>query len=159
MEKYHFECLTEQGLLFALKVQKANIRHHKGRGPVCKMLENSVGLIGLIDEDPDASHGSYYKKLHKNPTSDKYGLRCCKDAKKKNTLVIMKPRFELWIIDVVETQSKLRMADYGLSNNPEVLHTELINKQMLGKLNALLLGLIKKKIPAILHLKKILEVE
>jgi len=153
MVKYHFECKTEECLLYNFDIQNHEIEHHNGRGQVCKILEDNKGLVGLIDEDPEANHHPYFKKLNGNAISDQYGIRFCRDSKNKNRLIIIRPKFEDWIIQTA-IASKISMSDFGLSNDPNILHRDVIFK--IGELQKLIHKLKRIKSPAIIHLQKLL---
>ncbi len=154
MIKFHIECTPEEVLLLNMGLTRDLIVHHSGSGSVCKTLDQNKNVFGLIDEDPDRnSQHSYYNKLYRNYESDQYNIRFCIDRENKNKMIIIKPRFEPWIIKVAEL-SGINMADFNLSNNPDNLHREINFKR--GDLQKLLHKLMAVKNPALLRLKKLL---
>lgn len=154
MSKYHIECLPEEVLLLNLGLQRDSIVHHSGSGSVCSTMNKGKYLIGLIDEDPDRrQQHPYYDKLYRKPSSDKYNIRFSEDNVKKNKIVFIKPRFEPWIIQVAQ-QSGLRMSDFDLSDDPDLLHREINFKKT--SLQRLIHKLKRVQNPAILRLKELL---
>jgi hypothetical protein len=154
MIKYHIECTPEEVLLLTMGLTREVITHHSGSGSVCKTLDLNKNLVGLIDEDPDRdSQHSYYNKLYRNPDSDQHNVRFCIDKVNKNKMIIIKPRFEPWIIQVAEAAG-LNMEDFKLSNNPDNLHREINFKRT--ELQKLLHKLIAVKSPAMVRLKELL---
>lgn len=151
MGRYHFECKPEECLLNNLVKKKEEFQHHSGRGQVCIELENNRNFIGLIDEDPTANHGSYYKRMYNKAISDKYGMCFCVDEKTNNRLIILKPKFEEWIINAAK-HSRISMGDYDLSDDPNKLHREILFK--INKLQMLIHQLIKVKNQAIMSIMK-----
>jgi hypothetical protein len=154
MSKYHIECLPEEVLLLNMGLTRDVLLHHSGSGAVCKILAEGKNLIGLIDEDPerDSQHG-YYNKLYLKPESDEHNIRYSFDRVKKNKLIFIKPRFEPWIIRVAQS-SGVKMSDFNLSDDPDMLHREINFKK--SDLQKLIHRLKKIKSPAILRLKKLI---
>ena len=154
MSKYHIECLPEEVLLLNMGLTREVLLHHSGSGGVCKTLYEGTNLIGLIDEDPEReSQHNYYNKLYLKPVSEEYNIRYSIDKVKKNKLIFIKPRFEPWIIGVAQN-SGIKMSDFNLSPDPNLLHREINFKK--SDLQKLLHKLKKIKSPAILHLKKLI---
>ncbi len=154
MSKFHIECLPEEVLMLNMGVTRDNIQHHPGSGAVCKTLADGTNLCGLIDEDPerDFQH-DYYKKLYQKSESDEHNIRYSFDRDNKNKMIFIKPRFEPWIIGVAKN-SGIKMADYNLSDNPDLLHREITFKK--SDLQKLMHTLIKIKSPAFIRLIKLI---
>jgi hypothetical protein len=155
MYKYLCEGIPDECLLHNLGVAKTLIQQLGGRGPVCKALSQGKSLIGLVDEDPGASHHSYFKSLVKKPESDKFGILYCSDKRANNKLIILKTNFESWLIYSAKL-TKINMADFGLSEDPNVLHSQI--NFNIGKLQSALHAMRKKECKPILHLAKLLSV-
>jgi hypothetical protein len=149
----HFECLTEECLLFSLGVSKSEITHHSGKGQVCKILEKGENLTGLVDEDPDAMHHSYYKRMIQFKLEEKFGIIHCFDKSKSNTMIVVKPRFEDWIIEVTSGE-KVKMSDFNLSDDPVELHRIITFRK--GDLENLLRFLRKNKCKALAFIEEII---
>jgi len=154
MIKYHIECLPEEVLLLNMGLTRDVLLHHSGSGAVCKTLSQGTNLIGLIDEDPERdSQHSYYNKLYLKHQSDEHNIRFSIDKTKKNKLIFIKPKFEPWIIEVAQN-SDVKMSDFNLSNDPNLLHREINFKK--SDLQKLLHKLKKVKSPAILRLTELI---
>ena len=98
-------------------------------------------------------HHPYFKRLNNDIHSDEHRIRFCVDKTKNNRLIILKPKFEDWIIQSAKL-SKISLSDYTLSNDPNKLHREI--NFNIGRLQSLIHALKKAKNPAILRLKKLL---
>ena len=154
MNKFHIECLPEEVLMLNLGISREAIQHHPGSGAVCKTLADGTNLLGLIDEDPDRDfQHDYYKKLYQKYESDEHNIRFSIDKAKKNKMIFIKPRFEPWIIEVAKN-SGVKMEDFNLSENPDLLHREITFKK--SDLQKLFHKLIKVKSPAIKRLQKLI---
>ncbi|MGR3309218.1 MAG: hypothetical protein ACUZ77_00435, partial [Candidatus Brocadiales bacterium] len=71
-------------------------------------------------------------KLHPDCTSP--NIKLLLDGKRRNRIIMLCPRLEEWIIEAVKEAEK-KMEDFGLSNNPNDLHAELINRpRKIGKI-------------------------
>jgi len=160
MRIFHYECLPERVTLFTLQIPRnlleENFNHKSGRGSVCKLLSQSKQLVGFVDHDPQASsHGPYFKSLFSNYISDKFSVRHSFDSKRSNHLIIIKPRYEEWLITAANTQGIL-LRNHKLSDDPNELHGMIPNQ--VTDLQKFLHFLIKKKNPSLLHLMDIAHV-
>jgi len=154
MIKYHIECLPEEVLLLNMDLTRDDLLHHSGSGGVCQTLFEGTNLFGLIDEDPDRKYQhQYYSKLYLKSESDLHNIRYSIDKVKKNKMIFIKPRFEPWIIEVAQN-SGVKMSDFNLSGDPNLLHREINFKK--SDLQKLLHKLKKVKSPAILRLKELI---
>lgn len=118
----YVECNADQTLVETLVQSKKLISHSFGKGNVCNRLKKNTNSIGLVDEDPSCAQPGYIKKLEW--ISEKNGLKIYKDKNSNNTLIMLCPRLEEWILKASE-EAKKDVSDYGLPKDANSLHKRL----------------------------------
>lgn len=120
----YVECYADKALVNSLGIGEKKIVHAGGKSNVCKRLKRDTDSIGLVDEDPRSAQPSYIKstQLHQECTS--LNIKLWLDRKRRNRIIMLCPRLEEWIIKAVKDAGQ-KMGDFGVSNNPYVLHSEL----------------------------------
>ncbi|MEI9919581.1 MAG: hypothetical protein WDO14_12350 [Bacteroidota bacterium] len=148
--KIALECKPDERLVMGLGVPRKKVLHQNDKGDVCNFLQKSIGNIGLIDEDPNGSQPrllSQFKILSEN-----HRIRNLTD--KKNSLVVICPRLEDWIVEVCHN-ADVKLSDYSLASNPKDLAKEINYK--LDKFDRLIAALLVAKSPELLHLQSLLK--
>src|SRR5258708_36736201 len=120
------ECLPDETLAASLGVAKKAIVHTDDKGRVCHNLAKNRGVIGMVDEDPLSAQPTYMKTLSEISYED--DIRVLLDKERQNKMVVVCPRFENWLIKTAK-QTNVKMADFGLSENPHELHS-VINQRL-----------------------------
>ena len=116
------ECRTEVLLLKALGFSGKDLNHQGGKGKVCNRLKRTNKAWGLIDKDPESFQPSYLKNLEVIKEED--DIKILYDHKRENTVVMLCPRFEEWILKTAKS-AKINLRDYGIPNNPLELWKEI----------------------------------
>lgn len=143
----YLECKPDETLAIMLGVPRKAIVHRDGKGDVCKRLVKSAGAIGLVDEDPGSTAPGYFKQLR--VVLDRYDLRILADNHRRNRVVVLRPRFEEWLVKTCK-QSRLKLEDFGLSMHPLRLHSELNDRlENLRRLLAKLLEIENSRLVAL----------
>lgn len=115
----YLECNTDEILARSLSLPRKEIRHLRNKGEVCKRLQRSANCKGLVDEDPGSPQPRYIGGLR--AVSEKYGVKHLYDEKAKNSLIVLCPRLEEWILRAAK-ESKADLAKYGLPEDADILH-------------------------------------
>jgi len=142
------ECLPDETLARRLGCARRSLQHLAGKSRICKRLAESESDIGLIDEDPNAVQPSYLDNLHL--VCEKHEIRIYQDQKRNHRVVVLRPRFEEWLIRTTE-YAGMKMSDFGLSSRGNELHREINSR--IGKLEKLLGELIDRRNQRLIHLK------
>ena len=115
----YLECNTDEILARSLSLPRKEIRHLRNKGEVCKRLQRSANCKGLVDEDPGSPQPRYIGGLR--AVSEKYGVKHLYDEKANNSLIVLCPRLEEWILKAAE-DAKADLAKYGLPEQAAALH-------------------------------------
>ena len=147
------ECKSDETLAFALGVPRRNIEHALGRASVCGQLAKRTGVVGMVDEDPDAIAPLYLRNLEEQ--NRKNGVRVLLDKERNNRVIILSPRLEEWLVQATKSAG-LKLTDFGFeSDNGVQLHSEI--NQRLGSLEKLVKALLEIKSPHLLRLQTLLK--
>jgi len=110
--------------------QGADIRRELGKSRVCSQLKSSHNCKGMIDEDPESLPEPYLTTLQEVNTGEgaaMHGLRVLYDNQNNNTLVLLCPKLEEWILLACK-ESRINIRQYNLPDNSEDLHSSLTLK-------------------------------
>lgn len=125
----HVECKPDAALVRSVaSVHKREIYHQKGKGEVCNRLEGETNSKGLVDEDPSATQPAYLKKLAPSQDLSHQGLRELHDRSRGNSLVVLCPTLEEWILKAAE-EARIDVRQYHLPDDPVKLH-RVINLEL-----------------------------
>jgi hypothetical protein len=149
--KVFLECKPDEMLARVAGVPPCVIVHSPGKGNVAKLLGKHSGVIGMVDEDLGSAEPGTFR--HYAQVSDTYDLRLRVQKDSKNRLVVVCPKLEDWLIKTAKTAS-IKMEDFSMSENPRALHADI--NARLPNLKRLLLELLKRESPRLLHLKALL---
>jgi hypothetical protein len=122
----HVECLPDEALLKKLGFTRKQITHHGGKSRVFAELSKKNDQFAMVDEDPGKASPPYHRKLILK--KEKYGISYFRDAKRNNTVLILKEKLEDWILDISK-KDKIDVADFGLPARPNDLH-DIINYKL-----------------------------
>jgi hypothetical protein len=142
------ECLPDETLARKLGCARRRLRHLAGKSRICKQLAESESGVGLLDEDPEAVQPSYLDDLQ--VTSEHHEIRVYQDQKRNHRVVMLRPRFEEWLIRTIEFAG-MNMSDFGLSSRANELHREINSR--IPNLEKLLDQLIARKNERLIYLK------
>ena len=142
------ECLPDETLARKLGCARRTLRHLAGKSRICKHLAQSESNIGLLDEDPKALQPPYLDDLQ--VASEEHEIRVYHDQKGNHRIVVLRPRFEEWLIRTTEIAG-IKMSDFGLSSRGNDLHREINSR--IHNLERLLDELMRQKNPRLIYLK------
>ena len=145
------ECRPDETLARALGVPRRAIVHSHSKGAVSKNLGKKTSARGLVDEDPGSSEPTTLRRF--TEVSAAHDLKLKEDRARNNTLVVVYPRLEDWIIKTAKA-ANVKLERFNLSENPLELHADI--NQRLTNLARLLETLLEAKSPRLLHLKSLL---
>ena len=132
----YVECKADKTLIETLGVKKKEIWHCGDKGRVINKITKEKNACGLVDADPSSPQPRKLKEFEK--IKEEYGIELLVD-KKGNTLVILSPRLEEWILKVAE-RNKINVEDYSLPREGNKFHN-IVNaniekfSKLLKKLN------------------------
>lgn len=146
------ECKPDETLAITLGVPRRSIVHSHGKGRVSNHLKKNAGATGFVDEDLGSTEPTTLGKFIEQSASHDVKLKT--DPAQNNKLVVVCPKLEDWLIKTTK-QAGLRMADFGLSDNPSDLHADI--NQRLPNLQRLLAALLEAQNPRLLRLQSLLK--
>lgn len=137
------ECRTEVTLVTCLtSVSKKRVTHASGRSRVIRqLLKNYENSVGMVDEDPNATHSHDMQRFSEIEFSKRDAIRILCHNQRNNCLIVLCPRLEEWIIEA-SREANIDLNRYNLPNDPEGLH-EIINIKI-DKFQQLVEKLMKK---------------
>lgn len=142
------ECEPDKTLVKVLGVPRKEVRHAYGKGNICNRLEKSRNSKGLVDEDPYSIQPPYISNLKLCSNEDE--IEVLYEEKNQNTLILLCPKLEDWILKAVK-EASIDIRNYGLPDDADKLH-EAINTKIVSFEN--LLNDIKKRSKRLKALKK-----
>src|SRR5438093_2626983 len=145
------ECKPDETLALALGVPRRSVIHSHGKGKVSKNLRKYSGVTGMVDEDFGSAEPatlSRFVEMSKN-----HDLKLKVDQSQNNRLIVISPRLEPWLIKTAKAAG-VKMHDFNLSENVQDLDS-MINYR-LPNIERLLVELLEKQSPRLLHLKQLL---
>jgi len=118
----YVECKPDRALVESItNIPKRGIIHESGKSRVCGKLAKQRNCKGLADEDPLSIQHPYMKKLRLEDDLSQQGIKIFHDETNMNSLFVLCPRLEDWILKAAE-ESKLNMGKYSLPSTPIKLH-------------------------------------
>jgi len=127
---YLVECKPDAVLVQSLTItSRKDIRHAGNKSELLKKLtEHYDNTKGIIDEDPWSIQPPHLQRFKEKQHLTTYNLRIRRQKTKNNTLIILCPRLEDWILEAAR-EANLDPKEYNLPNDASELH-ELINIQI-----------------------------
>jgi len=108
----------DRTLLIAIGLSKKEVTIAGSKGNVCNRLKEKSDVKGVVDEDPESAQPGYIKGLTKK--SEDCNLICYYDRIKQNTLIVIKPDLEKWVISWAK-RHKIDTKKYYLPDNSKEL--------------------------------------
>lgn len=115
----YLECEADKILVNVLGVPRKEIKHVFGKGNVCNNLKRNKNSKGLMDDDPLSYQPRHIDKFR--VITDKDNIKLLYDDQNKNHLIILCPRLEEWILNVIR-ETKVDITNYDLPNDAYKLH-------------------------------------
>lgn len=127
---YLVECKPDAILVQSLTLAtRKNIEHAGNKSQLLKKLTEHYGNSkGVIDEDPGSIQPPHLQKFKEKQDLTGYNLKILHQKSKNNTLIILRPRLEDWILQAAK-EANIDPKKYNLPNDPTRLH-EQINIQI-----------------------------
>ena len=145
------ECKPDEALAVALGVPRRSIVHSHGKGKVSKSLSKHSSVTGMVDEDPGSVEPATLSRFVE--ISSNHDIKLKADKAQNNRLVVICPRLEPWLIKTAKAAG-VGMEEFNLSDKVQDLDS-IINYR-LPNLERLLVTLLEKQSPRLLHLKQLL---
>ncbi len=123
MTKIVLECNPDEVFLKCLGFFKKQIIHQPNKGQVINYLKKNPGSIGIVDEDPGVANPSYMNDFI-NTNQGNHNIEVLHHKKDNNTIFIIKPRLEEWVMGHAKT-SKIDPATFYLPAVPKELHKRI----------------------------------
>ena len=141
---YLVECKPDAILVKTLTLTyRKNIEHAGNKSQLLKKLtEHYCNSKGIIDEDPGSIQPPHLQKFKEKQDLTNYNLKILHQKNKNNTLIILRPRLEDWILDA-SREANIDPEKYSLPKDPAKLHQQ-INIQI-DKFQKLVKDLAKSK--------------
>jgi len=141
---YLVECKPEEALVKSLtSTSRKNIKHAGNKSELLKTLSKHYGNSkAIIDEDPGSTQPPHLQKFKEKQDLTTYKLKILHQKSKNNTLIILRPRLEDWILDASK-EANINPQKYNLPKDPTKLHQQ-INIQI-DKFQELIKALTKSK--------------
>ena len=117
----YIECKPDSALVKTLGVPRREIIHLGGKPELCKQLEKRENCKGLVDDDPFSIQPPYLKRLHVKENLSNYWLKVLNDNSNNNSLIILYPRLEEWILKAAK-EARVDVRRYGLPDDGDKLH-------------------------------------
>jgi len=141
---YLVECKPDEALVKTLtSTSRKNIKHAGNKPELLKTLsEHCTNTKAIIDEDPGTNQPPRLQKFKEKQDLTAYKLKILHQKSKNNTVIILRPALEEWILDASK-EAKIDPQEYGLPKDPTKLHQQ-INIQI-DKFQKLVQDLAKSK--------------
>jgi len=141
---YLVECKPDATLVKSLTLApRKRIEHAGNKSQLLKKLTEHYGNSkGIIDEDPGSVQPPHLQKFREKQDLTSYKLKILHQKSKNNTLIILRPRLEDWILDASK-EANINPEKYSLPKDPTKLH-EQINIQI-DKFQKLVKNLAKSR--------------
>ena len=151
----YVEGRADRVLARRLGVSRREIEDGKGKGGVLRQLIQGQNCQGLVDEDLGFPMPALMNRFVEASADNlmRLGLRLYRHGEKGNTLIVLCPKLEDWLIAAAR-EVGLTLDDYGLPASPNRLH-DVINDD-LRKLNRLLGDLLSAQSPRLFRLQTLL---
>ena len=137
---YLVECKPDTLLVRTLtNTSRKNIRHAGNKSELLKKLsERYDNCKGIIDEDPWSIQPPHLQKFTQRQNLKRHNLKILHQSSKNNTLIMVCPRLEEWILDAAK-EANINVREYNLPNDATKLHKQINIKT--DKLERLLIDL------------------
>jgi len=122
----YLECDPDKALISLMGISNKEIKHAYGKGNVCKQLEKSRNVKGMVDEDPLSHQPNYMKRL--TLLAYEHDVRMLYDKNANNHMIVLCPRLEEWILKAAK-EAGVNIGTFGLSNDARELH-QMINTKL-----------------------------
>jgi len=141
---YLVECKPDEVLVKSLApTSRRNVKHAGNKSELLKALsEHYANSKAIIDEDPGSIQPPHLQKFKEKQDLSGSKLRILHQKSKNNTLIILRPRLEDWILDA-SREANIDPTKYSLPKDPTKLHQQ-INIQI-DKFQKLVKDLAKSK--------------
>jgi len=134
------ECNPDVVLVSSLaSIPERDVMHAGGKHQVLRRLtEKDTNSIGMIDQDPLSIQPIGLRRFKEVEHSEQYKLKILRYTRRNNTLIVLCPRLEEWIIEA-SARANIDLYRYKLPNNGSELH-RIINfrldifRQLMGEL-------------------------
>jgi len=124
---YLVECKPDEALVRSLtKTSKKQI-NHAGNKPelLKKLVKHHANSVGVIDEDPASHQPPLLRSFTLKEELRKYEFKVLFYRKKNNTLIILCPKLEDWILKAAREAHIDVTGKYRLPNDVALLHEEI----------------------------------
>jgi len=120
---YLVECKLDAPLVESLTLtSRKNIRQAGSKSELLrKLTERYVDFKGVVDEDPWSVQPPHLRKFREKENLISYGLKVMHQSRRNNTLVILCPRLEEWILEA-SREADIGLERYSLPDDPARLH-------------------------------------
>jgi len=140
---YLVECKPDTVLIKTLTLtSRKNIEHAGNKSELLKKLtERYDNSKGIMDEDPWSIQPPNLQKFKEKQDITRHNLKILHQTSKNNTLIVMRPRLEEWILEAAR-EANTNLEKYNLPNDATRLHEQINIK--IDKLEELLIDLKQK---------------
>jgi hypothetical protein len=145
------ECKPDETLAVVFGVPRRSVIHSHGKGRVSKNLSRNSGVTGMVDEDFGSAEPTTLSRFVEVATS--HDLKLKVDKSQNNRLIVICPRLEPWLIKTAKAAG-VKMDEFSLSEKVQDLDS-MINYR-LNNVERLLVELLARQSPRLLHLKQLL---
>jgi len=123
---YLVECKPDAILVeYSTLTSRKNIQHAGNKSELLKKLtERYNDSKGVVDEDPWSIQPPHLQRFRAIQELARYGLRVLHQTSRNNTLVVLCPRLEEWIIEAAR-EADIDPEKYNLANDPAELHQQI----------------------------------
>lgn len=123
---YLVECKPDAILVKSLTLaSRKNIHHAGNKSELLKKLAERYGdSKGVIDEDPGSIQPPHLQKFEEKQQLTSCNLKILRQTSKNNTLIILCPRLEDWILEASREVS-IDLKRYNLPNDSRKLHQQI----------------------------------
>jgi hypothetical protein len=123
---YLVECKPDAVLVISLtSASKKDIIHAGNKSELLKrLIERQTNSKGIIDEDPWSVQPPHLQKFEETQDLTGYKFKILRHATKNNTLIVLCPRLEEWILEAAK-EVNMDIRTYNLPNDAAKLHEQI----------------------------------
>ena len=123
---YLVECKPDTVLVKTLThASRKNIIHAGNKSELLKKLSKLYeNCKGIIDEDPWSIQPPHLRKFSERQDLVRDNLKILYQSSKNNTLVMVRPRLEEWVLDAAK-EANISVEKYSLPNDATELHKQI----------------------------------
>jgi len=120
------ECKPDAALVRSLTLtSRRNVQHAGNKSELLKTItERYINSKGIIDEDPQSIQPPQMQRFKEKQNLTRYGIRILHQTNRNNTLIILCPKLEDWILEAAQ-EVNIGPEIFNLPNDPEKLHKEI----------------------------------